>query len=56
MPSQYRIGDRTFVIESIACTQKVMLSGSLKASLDRVYEYTAEGSFDVETHYAAEKP
>ena len=56
LPSEYRVGDRSFVMQSIGCTQKVMLSGSLEASLDNVFELTSEGSFEIEAHYAAAKP
>jgi hypothetical protein len=54
LPSEYRVGGRAFTMRSIACTQTVMLSGSLKASLERVFVLTSEGSFEIETHYSLE--
>jgi hypothetical protein len=53
LPSEYQIGGRAYIMESISCTQKVMFSGSLKASLERVFELTSEGSLEIETCYSA---
>jgi hypothetical protein len=52
VPDAYQVGEKTFKLTSMKCTQKVMVSGSLKYSLSEVFALVSSGEIAVEAEYA----
>jgi hypothetical protein len=51
VPGEYQVGDRAFRLAGMKCTQKVMMTGSVKASLAEVFSLVSSGEISIEAQY-----
>jgi hypothetical protein len=49
--SSIKVGGQEISISGVGIEQKLMISGSLKASLEEICEFVAEGELTVSAHY-----
>lgn len=53
IPSTLAVGDRTYSIAKVTCTQKVVMAGSLKMNLTEVFSLTSNGELQITVDYAS---
>jgi hypothetical protein len=52
VPTEFKVGERTFALTTLKCSQKLMMSGSVKANLMEVFSLVSSGEIVVEANYA----
>jgi hypothetical protein len=56
IPASISVGNTRYVVTSVTCTQKILLAGSIKASLAAAFELTVNGELQVAVAYSVPQP
>ena len=51
IPTEYQVGERAFRLSSLKCSQKVMVTGSVKTSLTEAFSLVSSGEISIEAQY-----